>query len=153
MVNEPSAKWARKDTLEPLIDAKELAKHLSVRKEYIYKLAKDQKMPHYRIGERQYMRFSLRDVMSWLDYSQSMFLSDSLRPATKADAQEWEDRYHTLKVEMGVTEQRLDNLVIRLAGFCVASEKLLSAIEAGTSEDIQKAAITLRKVLEEVESH
>jgi len=53
------------DSKEPLVDAKKLAEFLSVRKEYIYVLMR-QGMPHYRIGNRKYVRFVKSEVLDWI---------------------------------------------------------------------------------------
>lgn len=49
-----------------LINADQLATHLSVGRNYIYRLVK-QGMPCIRIGARRYLRFELSEVMDWIE--------------------------------------------------------------------------------------
>ncbi len=52
-------------TLEPLLDAEEVAKILGVDKAYIYTQARSGKMPSIKLGK--YRKFSPSQLKKWLD--------------------------------------------------------------------------------------
>jgi excisionase family DNA binding protein len=55
----------RSPTLEPFLDAEEVAKILGVDTAYIYHQARARKIPSVRIGK--YRRFSPSQIKKWLD--------------------------------------------------------------------------------------
>lgn len=50
--------------VEPMIEAPEVARLLSVSRAWVYKAADEGRIPHYRIGTR--VRFRVSEIEDWL---------------------------------------------------------------------------------------
>lgn len=48
-----------------ILNADEMAQYLDLSKQTIYKLIKEESMPHYRAGKS--IRFNLEEVLKWLE--------------------------------------------------------------------------------------